>query len=132
MGKKSGIKLPRLDQVLNTVANVGIQVASLGMAGLDEDGKLKKGVVLHGLDEGVGEITGRNQARKALMDQQDALNEEKRQSAIDEENRRLQIFRSDVNASRTAQAVRNTAAIRGGQAPAGSTLGTDDEELLGL
>lgn len=82
-----------------------VGIGSLGLADI-EDGKLKFGPTVKGLDEGLGEITGRNVAREqlALAREQIQREELQRQELIVEEK----AFReqSDIAASRAAGATR--------------------------
>lgn len=56
------------NQALNTLANVAVNVATLGVVGVDEGGGgLKAGAVARAVDEGVGELTTRNLQRRASM-----------------------------------------------------------------
>lgn len=59
---------------LGTIANIGVNVSTGGMAGYDsKTGKIKKGVQLKAFDETWGEITGRNMKRKALNEQNEKI-----------------------------------------------------------
>lgn len=64
------------------VINAWLNVITVGSLGVD-NGNLTPGYALRALDEGVGEITGRNMARKQAMIAQDALNEQKAATARD-------------------------------------------------
>ena len=124
MGQDSGI-----DQVINTA----VQTISLGGVKYKGDGKfsadIKDAVPFRALDEGVGEVTGRNAMRKDIMNKADAVAEEKaakKQQQIDEQTRRQQ---NDVRASRQVGALRATA-----QAKKNLSLGTPNlgQDFLGL
>lgn len=58
------------------VMNAWLNTFTLGALGV-EDGQIGMGVGTRALDEGLGEHTGRNFARKQAMQTQDALNEQK-------------------------------------------------------
>lgn len=123
-----------LDQVghaLNTVANVGLQISTGGLVGLNGNGQLEKGYSGHALDESIGEITGRNQARKANMDAKDALAEQKaaKKTQIDTQN--TQNAQKDVQASNYAASVRATAAQQKAQS-LGSSGSNPAQDFLGL
>lgn len=130
MGSSGGSSV--LDQATNAAVNYG----SLGLAGYNSDtGKLdiKKGVVLHAADEGIGEITGRNLQRQALQESNARLEDAKTQAGVDLQNTRNQNFANDVAASNQAGAARGTAAAAG-RAAAGlayKNLG-DNQDYLGL
>lgn len=118
--------------------DVATNIVSLGAAGYKDGGfgvGADYGAGLHFLDETVGEVTGRNKSREALAMQAAAIEEEKQQRSIDEQNRQLQLFRQDVAASRSAQALRASADARNRRVPSITTtdkLGEDEKDILGL
>ena len=57
---------------VDTIAAAIVNTATLGTVGY-EDGRLTSGVQVKALDEAVGEVSGRNIARKSAMQAQDAL-----------------------------------------------------------
>ena len=82
--------------------DVLLQTATLGIAGVDSDGKIKKGVASRWGDETMGEITGQNAARKARMEAKDAVTAEaaaRAKQLSDEQRRRARL---DVDASTEA------------------------------
>jgi hypothetical protein len=140
MGKGGGLSIdfPSFKKFSGDLLNAAFNLGTVGLVGYDANsGKVDKGVVTHAVDEGVGELTGRNQAREALNRQSQAIDEEKRAREIEDQNRQLQNFRMDVAASRSAAAIRNTAQARGsaGSIPAPSAvnnkLGADERDFLG-
>ncbi|MFM6930134.1 MAG: hypothetical protein ACKOX6_16810 [Bdellovibrio sp.] len=112
-----------------SLADIAVNGATLGLAGVDENGNVKKGAVTRAGDETVGELSGRNAARKAQMDAKDAVEEEKLNRAKALKEQQEQNFRNDVTASNTAGAVRATAAAK-----SKNYLGASDPEkdFLGL
>lgn len=110
------------------LANAAVQVGTLGTAGL-KDGQFSKGVMAQALDEGLGEISGRNVARAALNDQRDALRQEKvrkEQVQREEQERKRKM---DVQASLSAQ--RSTVTGKGVDELGDSDL-LGERDFLGL
>jgi len=90
---------------LEAVADVALQYQSLGTVGY-ENGKFKRGVTVQAVDEGLGEITGRNVAREQINAQKDAINEQK--SLLAEQRRKELLDRQnkDIQASNQAAGLR--------------------------
>lgn len=104
---------------------------TLGLVGV-EDGKITKGVVTRAADEGIGELTARNQARKANMEAKDAIAAEAAARAKDLADKRARKARIDLQTSVEAGLITSsqTAQQRNqllGQAEAGMT-----RDFLGL
>lgn len=87
--------------LLETAVNVGL----LGLVGI-KDGKLEKGFVLQGLDEGLGEVTGRNAARKQMMMAEDQIRADAATRAQDLKDQQAAAASADKLASDTAAATR--------------------------
>lgn len=129
---------------VNSLLNYATQFVSKGGLGFDaSSGKLDWGMIPHGLDEGVGALSGRNTARYAQSLEQEQIDAAQAKFQTDESNRQLQNYRSDVMASRSAAAVRATAQARsagpgfiypGSNAivSQGGKLGSDQASLLGI
>jgi len=119
-----------MDEIVDSVVNY----VSYGTVGYEGDGKFGKGYMVRGADEIVGEVTGRNQARKALFEQRDAA-----RAAIDEKRRlRMEEIRrrgiQQKNLSENVQATRQIAEAGGsatGLGGAGEAAGPLNE-FLGL
>lgn len=94
--------------VLNDVVDAVVNIGTVGVVGY-ENGKIKKGFALRNLDETIGEVTGRNSARKTAMEQKDAIEEEKKAKAkelqLEQETKRQQ----DIQSSSYAGLVRTLA-----------------------
>ena len=71
-----------VENPIDTAISALVNVATAGTVGY-EDGKIKAGVSVRAIDETVGELTGRNVARKQAMVTQDAINEQRIQAARD-------------------------------------------------
>lgn len=92
---------------VNTLANAAVNYTTFGLVGY-ENGKLTKGGTINALDEGIGELTGRNAARKTQMETKDAVQAERvaRNQQIKDENAAK--GRRAVSASKYAASVRNS------------------------
>lgn len=90
---------------VNQAVNVTTQVATGGLVGY-ENGKFGKGYITHGADEVVGEVTGRNAARKAIMEGKDAVTAEAAQKDQDLKDKQAANMRKDVASSQAAAATR--------------------------
>lgn len=89
------------EEVVNTVADVGVNYMTMGLAGY-EDGKIKKGVVTRGVDEAVGELTGRNMQRDVLDQQRSSVQAAKQEEEVERQNALGRRRDRDVMASRAA------------------------------
>lgn len=112
--------------ILDDVANVFTNVATLGMVGY-EGGRFGQGMLTNAADEAIGEVTGRNASRDALYEQRRTLDAEvaqREQQMRDELMRREQ---DDLSASNAAgnMAQRFGSAIRSGGV-------TGNRDFLGL
>ena len=118
-------------RTIDDVINVGTQYLTHGLVGYD-DGKFGAGVTTRAIDEGIGEVSGRNQARKAGMDAKDAVAAEAAARARQLAEERTRKQRLDVQTSVEAGLITGsqTAQQRSqllGQAEAGMT-----RDFLGL
>lgn len=90
------------------VMNAWLNAFTLGGLGV-ENGQIGKGVGTRALDEGIGELTGRNIARKQAMNAQDALNEQRAAAERERAGRLQQQEQSERQASnRAASMTRRT------------------------
>lgn len=118
------------DNMANAWVNSTVKVLTGGDMSY-KDGKIE-GKPFHALDETIGEITGRNQTRKATMDAQDALNEEKANKKIEIKNEQTKKGQEDVAASNYAASVRSAAAAKKSNSLGGANSLTPTQDLLGL
>lgn len=111
----------QLDDLMNVASNV----VSLGLVGV-KDGKFQAGVSTRLIDESIGEVTGRNAARKQLMENKDAARKE-------EENRQQQ-FRDEIERRRVneLQASQAAASIRNQGQPVSVIGNSVEQDFLGL
>jgi len=117
-----------LDNPVDTLISGLINNATLGAVGY-ENGKISRGVTIRALDETVGEVTGRNVARKQAMNTQDAINEQRAQAAKDRQAQIQQQEARERQLSGKAKQNNNTA-----QGSTGS-LGVEQQmavDFLGL
>lgn len=113
--------------ILDDVANVFTNVATLGTVGYEGGGRFGQGMLTNAADEAIGEVTGRNASRDALYEQRRTLDAEvaqREQQMRDELTRREQ---DDLSASNAAgnMAQRFGSAIRSGGV-------TGNRDFLGL
>jgi hypothetical protein len=80
---------------------------------MDQNGKVKGGLIGPNgvIDEGIGEITGRNQARKQIYNAEDAARAEAAQREVDRQNELQKKYNEDLSASRSAASLRSTSGI---------------------
>jgi len=116
---------------MGTFADLATTVVTGGYAGY-EDGAFREGPNLRNYDEFVGSIDGRNMARKTGYETERKLREAEMKAGVDLANERLQAYRSDVMASRSAQGIRNTARLRGGGRGIGASMLDGEREFLGV
>lgn len=57
---------------IGKIVDGAIGIGSLGLIGVNSEGGLQAGTLVHGADELIGGVFGRNVARKGLMDNEDA------------------------------------------------------------
>lgn len=95
------------ENLASDFANSIVKVSTGGDMGY-KDGKLT-GTAFRNLSESLGEVTGRNQARKANMDAKQQLVEEKAAKDQETKNSQTMAMFSDINASNYAGAVRQSA-----------------------
>ena len=79
-----------VDNPVDTLISGLINTATAGTVGYDGGKLITAGVTARALDEGVGEVTGRNIARKQAMNTQDAINEQRIQVARDRQTQMQQ------------------------------------------
>ena len=132
----SGLKVPSME--VPTPKGIGDflgQVMGLGLFDYEPStGSWNPGFTLRALDEGVGEVTGRNQMREqmALSEARYQEGQANRQQALADE--RVTRGRMDRAASQAAGAARRIGNMRGGGA-GGPSRGTEDmmtRDFLGL
>jgi hypothetical protein len=113
---------------MDDAINIATQFVTLGTVGY-EGGRAKKGVTIQAIDEGVGELSGRNMQRKALMETKDEANRQKALLAQQAKDEQTLKERQDVQASQYAGAIRASA-----QAQQRNLLGTPNpaRDFLGL
>lgn len=71
-----------VENPIDTAISALVNVATVGTVGF-EDGRIAPGVSVRAIDETIGELSGRNIARKQAMVTQDAINEQRIQAARD-------------------------------------------------
>ena len=113
------------------IGNIAANVLTGGFVGF-EDGKISKGVLTRGADEAIGEVTGRNAARKLAMQQESALEAEAARQA---EQRAATVARQeqqDITASRLAGGYRISSLLQALGFGTGSNQSTNQTDFLGL
>lgn len=120
------IKTPSVDDVVDAAINY----MSAGLVGY-KDGKFdpKKGYLTRAIDEGVGEVTGRNMAREQTAIARQKLEEEARQKEQERANELIRRQQEDTAASNYAAAARATAEA---QTNASFGFGNFSTDFLGL
>jgi hypothetical protein len=120
-------------KTFNDLTSVATQYLSLGVVNY-KDGKVSEGVLSRAVDEGVGEITGRNAARQANNMQSDQINKAAADRQIQLQQQRDQKQESDIAASRAAGNIRAASQ----PSPQQNSLGLSDvsrnlsKDFLGL
>ena len=106
-----------------------INVATAGTVEF-EDGKIAAGVSVRAIDEAVGELTGRNIARKQAMVTQDAINEQRTQAARD---RATQVQQQEARERQlSGMAKQKTGAAQGSTSSLGGVEQQMAVDFLGL
>ena len=130
--------------VLESVANVVTNVATLGAVGVSADGKvnLDSGVVSHGIGsavasvgQGLKEITGAQAAEDALNLQKEQFASEKTAALKDREDAKQQAAIDDMTKSKLAGSLKNSKSSSSQQSRYSSkfsTTGSDERDFLGL
>jgi hypothetical protein len=119
-------------KTFNDLTSVATQYLSLGVVNY-KDGKVSEGVLSRAVDEGVGELTGRNAAREANSTQRDQINKAAADRQIQLQQQRDQKQQNDVASSVAAGTIRASA-----QAQQQNALGLSDvsrnlsKDFLGL
>lgn len=99
------------DHAFDDLTKAFVDAALGGLASYNsETGSLEKGHGIRATDEAVGEVTGKNMQRKAMMDAKDAVSEEKQNRANQLKDEQTRKFQKDVSSSSAAQATRDTGA----------------------
>lgn len=88
---------------LADITNFAVNYWTSGLVGM-KDGKITKGVLTNAVDEGVGEVTGRNAARKELMNNNDRVEAERLARAKELKDKQALDARNDLAASNAAGA----------------------------
>lgn len=115
--------------LVEDTVDIGLNVATYGLVGYDGNG-LKKGASVRALDESVGEITGRNQARQAQNEANARLVAEdaERKRLLDLERKQRET--EDISASFAARSIRQGAPqMRGNYS---SSAASPERDFLGL
>jgi hypothetical protein len=126
--KATGIKVGKQ---LNDLASVATQYMTHGLVSF-EDGKFGKGIITRGLDESIGELTGRNAARGAAADARANIQAEKDakvQQIKEEQTRKAQ---QDVAASKSAGLYRTSVTSTKQQNSLGGSGPDPAKDFLGL
>lgn len=110
-----------VSDAINTVVNVATQTVTGGMVSY-ENGKFGKGFTGHGIDEAIGEVTGRNQARKSLFEQKDAVNAAATEA---ERLRQEEIKRRGIQQTQTSQEVAASRVAGAVSTSSGPGIGSD-------
>ena len=79
-----------VDNPVDTLIGGLINYTTAGTVGYEGGKLITAGVTARALDEGVGELTGRNIARKQAMNTQDAINEQRILAARDRQTQMQQ------------------------------------------
>lgn len=98
-----GIELPSIDDIVSTTT----QVLSGGFLSF-QGGQLKSGYTVNGIREGIGELTGANAARKALMDQSQAVKDYQLEQEKLFQNEQQRKWNQELMASRAAQSAQQS------------------------
>lgn len=114
------------------IVKAGTNIATLGTQQYNiNTGKWETGVTPRYVDEGAGALDGANTARTAQASERDRIAAAQAQADMDFKNQQLKNYQSDLLASRTAQATRNTAAIRSGASSADMATAANSSNSLG-
>ena len=119
-----------VDNPVDTLIGGLINAATAGTVGYEGGKQLIAGIGVRALDEGIGELTGRNIARKQAMNTQDALNEQRIQVARDRQTQMQQQEARERQLSGMAKQKSGTA-----QGSTGSLGGVEQQmavDFLGL
>lgn len=123
-------EISNMGGALQVLADTTVNYATSGMIGVN-DGRLGAGWAPRTLDEGLGELTGRNLFRRQMMDAQSAMVREQQVREQQIRDQRERARQMDVQASQTAMSVRESARARiQGYGPMGTQTG--ERDLLGL
>lgn len=107
-----------------------VNYSTYGLVGYDKDKGFTSGVTAHAIDEGFGEISGRNFAREQSNKTTELLRKEQGAASLQRNQEYMQRYQEDRAASLGAPAAR--ASTRGvGRNISDSFLGTD-QDFLGL
>lgn len=132
-----------LGEGFNRVVGYGVEIATGGGVKYDPKNNsfdsqhfFKNNFLFHGLGEGLGEITGRNQAREQQHQADAMLREQKANAAQDLQNQRYQDYLKDFSSSNMASASRTGPGVgRGNQMFTAANISTPlggQQDFLGL
>lgn len=114
----------------STIVNAASNYLTWGLVGF-EDGKFGAGLTTRAVDEGIGEVTGRNVARKQMMETQDQIRAERQLREGELRDQQAAAERDDVAASNRARASRGGRGGAGGDSD-GAGIGATTQDFLGL
>jgi len=107
----------------------GLTTGGAGVAGA-QGGSVGKGAATTGVDESLGEVTGRNVQRKAAMTAADAIDEENKRIAQEKIDEQLLAQRTDLEASNAAGSKITASSQRAAAAALGAA--SVNQDFLGL
>lgn len=115
------------------IIDLSLQYVTHGLVGF-KNGKPTKGFLTNAIDESIGEVTGRNAARKQIMQQEDAVNAEAARKDQQLKDEQLRAYRQDVNASNFAYYSQASANSKNGSGMKSNNIGSSDisQDFLGL
>jgi hypothetical protein len=123
------------DIIKNPVAAVGNYVTNMhsgGTVGMNSSGRIGMGAATRGMDEILGEVTGRNMQRQQIWENEQRLKQAQMDAQTDLLNSRKQAERDDMAASMAAGGNRATAYARSRRNLAWKALGQEEKDFLGI
>jgi hypothetical protein len=123
-----------VNHAINNVVSVSSQIATGGIVKYDPGtGKLGAGPVGRGIDEGMGELTGRNQLRAMMHLEEKKIADEQAQRAKEQQDALTQQKQDDYAASFNAAAITGTAMYTPGmRVPKLGQTPNSQQDFLGL
>lgn len=118
------------DNPVEDVINGFTQVVTGGAVGI-KDGQLIKGYTARGIDEVVGEVSGRNAARQASAEQRQALQDQAAEQRRLRNEELIRQNKADLNLSKQVGSARSSRGSSGDVSKSGQQLG-GNMDLLGL
>lgn len=112
--------------------SVATNIATGGLVGYENGKGFRDGFLSHMLNEGLGEITGRNLAREQANKAGEAVQREDAARRTQMLNEQQQRQAEDMMASSGARAIRNSSAMGGGRGQMLSAETSDETDFLGL